>query len=107
MLSPYSIPESFAHCLSADLGSTPNSIIWIDSLRISSQLLDDGDLSFEEDVAILIFMVLLVSLALLAQLQLPYEQLLNNQDKFYLFFIFFAFSSIRVTYGNKNNDFKP
>jgi len=52
-------------------------------------------------------MLLLVVLALLAQLQLPYEQLLNTQDKLDLFFIFFTFSSIRVTYRTKNNDFKP
>jgi hypothetical protein len=52
-------------------------------------------------------MLLLVGLALLAQLQLPYEQVLNTQDKFYLFFIFFTFSSIRVTYGTKSNLLKP
>jgi len=52
-------------------------------------------------------MLLLVVLALLAQLQLPYEQLLNTQDKFYLFFIFFAFSSMQVTYRTKNNYLKP
>ena len=59
-------------------------------------------------VAVFIFIVLLlVGLAFVAQLQLPYEQVLNTQDKFYLFFIFFAFSSIRVTYGTKNNYLKP
>ena len=54
-----------------------------------------------------IAIVLLVGLALLAQLQLPYEQVLNTQDKFYLFFIFFSFSSIRVTYETKNNHLRP
>jgi len=46
-------------------------------------------------------MLLLVGLALLAQLPTPYEQLLNTQDKLDLFFIFFAFSSMPVTYRTK------
>jgi hypothetical protein len=32
---------------------------------------------------------------------------MNTQDKLDLFFIFFAFSSMQVTYGTKNNDLRP
>jgi len=57
----------------------------------------------------IVFIVIGVELLLLllSQLQLPYEQLLNTQDKLDLFFIFFTFNSMQVTYRTKNNYLKP